>query len=48
MPLNLKMTVIPIVVGALGTAPKAKKKTGRIEDQRKGRNLPNYNIPKIN
>ena len=45
---NMKVTVIPVVVGALGIVPKALgKKTGISENRRENRNHPDYNIFKI-
>ena len=42
---NMKMTVIPIIIGALGTIKKKLDKgTGRVGNRRTGRGHPNYNI----
>ena len=45
---NMKLTMIPIVVGALGTVPKGlEKKTLGIGNQRKNQNNPDHSIGKI-
>ena len=45
---NMMMTVIPIIVGALGTAPqKLGKGTRKIGNQRKNHDHPNYSIAEI-
>ena len=42
------MTVIPIIVGALGTVPnRPGKESGRIGNRRTNRSHPNYTIVKI-
>ena len=42
--MNMKMTVIPIVVGALGTIPKG---TGKLRNLRTIRNDPDYGLTKF-
>ena len=44
---NMKVTVIPIVVGDFETFPKVLEKTERTGDQRKNRDLPDYSTFKI-
>ena len=45
---NIKLTVISIVIGALGTIPKVLVKgVGRVRNRRTSRNHPNYCIVKI-
>ena len=40
---NMRVTVIPIVIGALGTVPKGiRKGSGRIGNWRKNRDCPNW------
>ena len=41
---NMKVTVVPILVGALGTIP---KETGRLRNQRTSEEYPDYSITKI-
>ena len=45
---KMKETMIPIIVGALGTVSKSfGKKTGGIRNQRKNRNYPDHHIVNI-
>ena len=44
---NIKMTVIPVVIGAFGTTQKLSKGTGGLRNQRTSRDHPNYCIIKI-
>ena len=44
----MKVTVIPIVIGALGTIPKFGKGVGRAGNLRTSRVHPNFSIVKIN
>ena len=43
----IKVTVMPIVDGALGTAPKVENEPGEIRDQKKNRHPPDHGIGKI-
>ena len=44
---NVKVTVIPIVIGALGTIPRVSKETRGVENKRTSGDHPNYSIIKI-
>ena len=44
---NMKVTVIPIVIGALRTIPKVCKRKERGRNQKTNRDHPKYNVVKI-
>ena len=44
---DMRMTVMPVVVGAFGTVPRRWNGSGRIRDQGEGRNYIDYSSVKI-
>ena len=45
---NMRVTVIPIVIGVLVTVREARKKVRRVGNRKMSRDNPNYNIAEIN
>ena len=43
----MKLTVIPVVIGTLGTVTKDLKEVGRVENWRTNRNYPSHKIVEI-